>query len=201
MRASKLSLAAGALLALAITAQAGEFNRILKIGDPGPTWSNLPGVDDKTHSLADLKDKEVVVVVVTCNHCPIAQAYEDRIVAFAKKSTAPRSKVALVAICVSKMDEDLLPRMKERARAKGFSFPYIRDDSQAVGRAYGASATPEFFVLNKERKIVYMGAMDDNTDEPRVNFLEQAVVAVLDGKTPPKPETKPFGCAIQYERK
>src|SRR5205809_4781087 len=105
---------------LAASAQAGEFNRKLNIGDSGPAWVNLPGVDGKSHSLADLKDKDVVVVVVTCNHCPVAQAYEDRIISFAKKHAGPDSKVALVAINVNNFDEDKLPRMKERAAEKGF---------------------------------------------------------------------------------
>jgi peroxiredoxin len=188
-----------AVAALASPARAGEYNRVLKIGDPAPRWSNLPGVDGKSHALADLKDKDVVVVVFICNHCPIAQAYEDRLIAFARKHDGPDSKVALVAISVDNSEEDRLPRMKERAREKGFNFPYLHDTSQKTGREFGASVTPEFFILNRERKVVYMGAMDDHTDEPKVNYLEPAVQAALKGEKPAKAETRPFGCAVKYE--
>src|SRR5438270_12527563 len=118
-----------ALVALGMVAgssHAGQFNRKLSIGDAAPAWSSLPGVDGKTHSLADLKDKDVVVLVITCNHCPVAVAYEDRIINFAKKyASGSDSKVGLVAINVNKNETDSLPRMKERAKEKGFNFPYL----------------------------------------------------------------------------
>ncbi len=187
------------LVALTAPAWAGEYNRVLKIGDPAPAWSNLPGVDGKSHALADLRDKDVIVVVFICNHCPISVAYEDRLIAFARKHGGPGSKVALVAISVDNSEEDRLPEMKKHVQEKGFNFPYLHDTSQQIGRAYGASVTPEFFVLNKERKIVYMGAMDDHTDEPKVNYLEPAVDAALKGEKPARAETRGFGCAIKYE--
>src|SRR4051794_33476421 len=96
------------------TMAAGEFNRKLDIGRPAPVWSDLPGTDGKSHSLAELKDRDVVVVVFTCNHCPVAQDYEDRIIEFATKHAGPASKVALVAISVSRLAEDQLPKMQER---------------------------------------------------------------------------------------
>lgn len=185
------------LVALTTPAGAGEYNRVLKIGDPAPAWSNLPGVDGKNHALADLKDKDVVVVVFICNHCPISVAYEDRLIGFARKYAG--SKAALVAISVDNSEEDRLPEMKKHAQEKGFNFPYLHDTSQQIGRAYGASVTPELFVLNRERKIVYMGAMDDHTDEPKVNYLEPAVDAALKGEKPARAETRGFGCAIKYE--
>ncbi len=187
-------------LALA-PAQAGEFNKKLNIGDAAPAWSNLPGVDGKSHSLADLKDKDAVVVIVTCNHCPVAVAYEDRIIAFTKKHAGAGSKVGVVAINVNNLEADKLPRMIERAKEKGFNFPYLYDESQKVGRAYGASVTPEFFVLNKERKIVYMGAMDDSQASPKINYLEPAVEAALKGTTPQTKETRARGCGVKYESK
>ena len=101
-------LAAGVVLLGA--ARSGEFNKTVSIGDAAPAWSNLPGVDGKKHSLADLKDKDVVVVAITCNHCPVATRYEDRLIAFAKKYAD--KKVALVAINVNTEDEDKLPAMK-----------------------------------------------------------------------------------------
>ncbi|MBV9121986.1 MAG: thioredoxin family protein [Planctomycetes bacterium] len=192
----------GAGLLLVNPAEAGKYNRKITIGQQAPAWENLPGVDGKTHSLSDLKDKDVVVMVITCNHCPVAQAYQDRIIAFAKKYTEdPNSKVALVAINVNNIPEDRLPQMKERAREKGFPFPYLYDQSQKIGHEYGASVTPEFYVLDKDRKIVYTGAMDDsmNPSEVTVNYLEPAVEAALKGEKPATTETRARGCGVKYD--
>ncbi len=156
---------------------AGEYNPVLNIGDEAPAWKDLPGVDGKTHSLADLKKKPVVVVVFTCNSCPYAQDYEDRINAFAKKHAGEDGRVAVVAINVNHVPADSLAKMQARAKEKGFVFPYLYDDSQEIAKAYGATRTPEFFVLDAERKIVYMGAMDDNSNAEKVTkqYLEPAV--------------------------
>jgi len=197
--ATALLVAAG--MALASPALAGEFNKKVSIGDAAPAFTSLEGVDGKMHSLADYKDKDVLVVVITCNHCPVAVAYEDRIIAFAKKyASDAKSKVGLVAINVNNLDADKLPKMKERAKEKGFNFPYLYDASQKIGRELGASVTPEFFVLNKERKIVYMGAMDDNQNNPKVNYLEPAVEATLKGETIKTKETRARGCSVKYEK-
>ena len=182
------------------SASSGEYNSKLNIGDAAPTWTDLPGVDGKKHSLADLKALDVVVVVFTCNSCPIAVDYEDRIIAFTKKY---QDKVAVVAINVNTIAADRLPKMKERARKKKFNFPYMYDESQKIARKYGASYTPEFFVLNKERKIAYMGAMDDriNPADVKAHYLEAAALAVLKGKKPKPGETLAMGCRIRYGRK
>jgi peroxiredoxin len=188
---------------LAQLADAGQFNRKLSVGDQAPAWVGLPGTDGKSHSLADLNDKDVVVVVFTCNHCPVAVAYEDRIINFANKHAGPDSKVALVAINVNNIDQDRMPKMKERAAEKGFPYPYVYDESQKIGRQYGATVTPEFFVLNKERKVVYMGAMDNNMNVAKAstNYLEPAVEAALHGQMAPKAETRAMGCSVKYENK
>lgn len=181
---------------------AGEFNQTLSIGDMAPAWSKLPGVDGKLHSLADLAGKEVVVVVFTCNSCPAAQMYEDRIISLAKKHAGPDDKTALVAINVNTIEEDLLPAMQERAKKKKFPFAYLFDETQKIGKAYGANYTPEFFVLDKERKVVYMGALDDKLDpaEAKVNFVEAGIVAALAGKSPEKAETIARGCRVRYAK-
>jgi peroxiredoxin len=180
-------------------ALAGEHNDKLDIGDEAPAWKNLPGTDEKQHSLSDLADKKAVVVVFTCNSCPVAADYEDRINEFAKKHAGD---VAVVAINVSREDEDSLPEMQERAAAKGFSFPYLRDESQQIARDYGANATPEFFVLSPDRKIVYMGAMDDSAvaKEVKTSYLEPALRAALAGGKPEVAETYAHGCRIRYAR-
>ena len=178
---------------------AGKYNPVIEIGTEAPSWLRLPGVDGKAHSLEDLKKKEVIVVAFTCNSCPYAVDYEDRIIAFANKHCGRNSKVALVAINVNRVEEDLLPAMKKRAEQKRFSFPYLFDESQKIANAFGATWTPEFFVLNKERHIVYMGAMDDSTDVKK--HLEEAVTATLIGKEVDVTETIAIGCRIRYERR
>jgi peroxiredoxin len=196
---SILSLfAVGCLFAGFVTA--GEFNKKLSIGDAAPAWENLPGVDGKMHSLADLKGKETVVVVFTCNSCPIAVAYEDRLIALTKKYAGPDSKVAVVAINVNVIPADKLPAMIEHAKEKNFNFPYLFDESQKIAKEYGATYTPEFFVLDKNRKIAYMGAMDDTSqaENVKVKFLEPAIEAVAKGQKLEKSETLARGCMIRF---
>src|SRR5947209_2386441 len=175
------------LAALAGTAEAGKINKKLNIGDAAPVFSGLEGTDGRSHSLADFKDKDVLVIAITTNHCPVAVGYEDRIVAFAKKHVGPDSKVGFIAINVNTGEEDRLPKMTERAKDKGFTFPYAFDPSQKIARDLGALRTPEFFVFNKDRKLIYMGAFDDNDrDESQVtkHYVEDAVKATLHGATP-----------------
>ena len=180
--------------------QAGEFNPVLDIKDPAPKWAALPATDGKRYAFEDFNEKDVLVVVFTCNSCPYAVDYEDRLIAFTKKVQG--SKVGLVAINVNKVEEDLLPAMKERATKKGFNFPYLFDETQEIAKKYGAGYTPECFVLNKQRQVVYMGAMDDSPDASKVKnrFVELAVEAALAGKLPAKQETVAIGCRIRIER-
>ena len=205
MRTTFVAALAASLFLVGGSAHAqGKFNKKVKIGDQAPVFANLPGVDGKSHSLSDYSDKDVLVLVVTCNHCPVAVAYEDRIIEFTKKyASAADSKVGLVAINVNTNEADRLPKMVERAKEKGFNFPYLYDESQKVGRDYGASVTPEFYVLDKERKIVYTGSMDDNQNPSKVktNYLEPAVQALLKGQSPTVSETRAFGCGVQYKKK
>ena len=190
-----------ALLMLVSALQAGEFNPVLSIGDKAPVWTALPGVDGKLHSLADFKSKDVLVVVFTCNSCPYAVDYEDRILSFAKQHSGPDSKVGLVAINVNKVAEDMLPAMQVKAKQKSFSFPYLFDESQQIAKDFGAGFTPEFFVLNKERKVVYMGSMDDNPNADKAvrNYVTEAVRATLAGQDVAKKESVPIGCRIRIE--
>ena len=179
--------------------QAGEFNTQLNVGDAAPAWNNLPGTDGKQHSLSDLQKKKIVVVVFTCNSCAVAADYEDRIVAFANEHA---KDVAVVAISVSKHPDDSLPKMKELAEKKKFPFAYLLDESQQIGKAYGAAYTPEFFVLGPDRKIIYMGAMDDSSIAASVktNYLAPAIEAALAGSAPGTTETLARGCRIRYAR-
>ena len=193
------SIACGLLIGLSSLnpLPAGQFNDVLSIGDVAPIWTDLPGVDDKMHSLADWKDKPFVVVVFTCNSCPVSNDYEDRINALAKKYEAD---VAVIAINVNTVDADKLPKMKERAQEKKYVFPYLYDESQKIGKEFGAAFTPEFFLLNKERKVIYMGGMDDNSDPEIVkhHYLDDAIQAALKGEKPPTVETPSIGCRVRY---
>jgi peroxiredoxin len=180
-------------------AQAG--GEMFKIGSPAPNFTKLPGVDGKDHSLADYKNKDVLVIAITCNHCPVARAYEKRLVKFATKYAGADSKVAFVAINVNNLPEDKLDKMKLRAKQQGFTFPYLYDSSQKIARALKAKVTPEFYVFDKNRKLVYWGAMDDNNNESsaKVNYLVSAVESALKGETPATAQTKARGCSVKYE--
>lgn len=198
-------LAALALLpVLAAPAPAGKFNKKLDIGSKAPAWENLEGTDGKKHSLAELKDRDVVVVFFTCNSCVVAEAYEPRLVEFSNAHSAPDSRVGVVAINVNTGKDDALPAMKARAEKKKFPFVYLYDPSQEIAKAYGATYTPEFFVLDKDRKVVYMGAMDDKAPPgtPKNVYLEPAVKAALAGKPADTAETSPAaGCRIKFNKK
>lgn len=180
-------------------AVAGEFNAKLNIGDPAPDFRNLEATDGNYYSLDSFKDKDVLVICITCNHCPVAVAYEERIKEFVAKHAAKNSKVGFIAINVNNLDEDKLPQMKVRAKEKGFNFIYAYDPSQKIGRALGATVTPEFFVYDKNRRLVYMGAMDDSQNRPTKNYLEAAVQAALKGELPAVKETRARGCTVKYE--
>jgi peroxiredoxin len=163
----------------------------------------LPGVDDSNHALADYADKEAIGVVFTCNHCPYARAWEDRLIKI-QASFADRG-VQLVAISANdakKYPDDSFPKMKERSEEKGFNFPYLYDESQEVARAYGAARTPEVYLFDKDGTLRYHGRVDDNYDDPaavRSHYLVDALEAVLGGREPATKETAPVGCTIKWK--
>jgi len=183
-------------------AWAGKYNERLSIGDAAPAWTNLEGTDGKKYGLADFANKDVLVLCFTCNSCPYAVDYEDRLIAFAKKFAVEGNRCALVAVNANLVKSDLLPAMQERAKSKGFKFPYVHDATQQTAKAYGATFTPEFVVLNKDRKVVYLGAMDDSPDGKNVTkrYVEDAVAAALAGKLPETTETAAIGCLVRYAR-
>jgi peroxiredoxin len=208
MIANQIRSGLGGLLVLVMasttTAGPGKYNKVLAPGDQAPAWENLEGTDGKKHALADLKDKDFVVVVFTCNSCPVAEAYEPRIIAFAEKYAKPDAKVALVAINVNTIKADALPAMKLRAQKKKYPFPYLYDPTQQIARKYGALFTPEFFVLDKDRKVIYTGAMDNKTPpgEPNALYLESVIQSALAGKNPNATETSAAaGCKIRFNPK
>jgi len=198
MRKVLLSLAV-----LALSVPAFAQNKVVHPGDKAPTFSGIPAIapngEETSLSLSDIKE-DVVVLVFLANHCPAVQACDDRIIDFV--SDYKDKNVKLVAVCVNDMDTDRLPAIKKHMKEKGINYSYGYDESQAIGRSYGAVVTPHFFVLDKARNIRYIGAMDDNVfseDKAKKQFVRDAVDALLAGKNPPVEETAPKGCGIKYK--
>lgn len=201
MRKLVLTMAGLALLAAPVFAFAGKFNKKVSIGDKAPMFSGIPAVlgdKDASLDLASIKE-DVVVLVFLGNHCPMVSLYEDRIIEFVNDFKDKSVKV--VGVSVNNDDSDRLPAIKVRVKEKGYNFVYGYEESGAIGKAYGATRTPEFFVLDKARTIRYMGALDDNPTETKVkqNHLKDAVTALLQGETPETTETRPNGCGISYK--
>ena len=173
----------------------------LKLDDEAITFE-LPGVDDQHHALKDYADKEAVALIFTCNHCPYARAWEDRIVQ-TQADYADRG-VQVIAISANdpeKYPADSFPRMKKRAQEKGFNFPYLFDELQEVARAYGAERTPEVFLFGKNGTLLYHGTVDDNYEDPgavKNHYLRDALDAALADEEPPVAETRPIGCTIKW---
>ncbi len=174
----------------------------LKTGSKAPNFS-LPGIDGKTYSLSSFEDKAVLAVVFSCNHCPYVQAAEDRMIAFQRDFGA--KGVQLVAINPNDdqvYPEDSFEGMKQRAKARGFNFTYLRDESQSVARAYGAQCTPEFFVFGKDRTLVYHGRIDDGYKEAskaKKHDLRDATEAALKGNKVAEPITMAQACSIKWK--
>ena len=192
-----IGIAAAVVLLVATNCYAAK----LKIGDKAPDWQGIQGVDDQSHGLADYKDAKAIVLVFTCNHCPVAKAYEDRLIEFQKDYKD--KKVQVVAVSVNDHPQDRFEKMKKRAKEKEFNFPYLYDPTQKIARDYGATCTPHLFLLDGDRKIAYMGAMDDSMSAKRVKkkYLRDAADAVLEGKEPPETVTQQKGCSIKWKKK
>jgi thiol-disulfide isomerase/thioredoxin len=189
------------VVALILSCTCTAFAAKAKIGEKAPGWSGIVGIDDAKHSLADYKKSKAIVLVFTCNHCPVAKAYEDRLVALQKDYKD--KGVQVVAVNVNNMPADRLDKMKERAESKKFNFPYLYDSTQKIGLDYGAIKTPEVYLLDQQRKLVYHGAIDDSQrpEKVKTRHLRDSIDAVLAGKKPPKAEVSAFGCGIKYEKK
>jgi glutathione peroxidase-family protein len=176
-----------------------------KVGDYVADFS-LPNIDGKTVSMADYKDAKGFVIVFTCNTCPYAKAYESRIVALDKKYASKGFPViAINPNDVEQKPGDSMEEMKQRARDKGYSFPYLRDDSQEVARKFGATKTPHIYLLNKvsdKYRVEYIGALDDSpNDESDVSerYVEDAINALMKGNSPAVTEKRAIGCTIKWK--
>ncbi len=185
----------------------------LAVGSAAPDFT-LPGVDGRDWSLKDFADAKALLIVFTCNHCPTAQAYEERLKKIVEDYTA--KGVAVVAISPNdpksvRLDElsysdlgDSFDDMKIRAKDRAFNFPYLYDgDTESVSRAYGPAVTPHAFVFDAARKLRYVGRIDDAEREPLVKQqdLREALDAVLAGKELEVTQTKTFGCSMKWAGK
>lgn len=174
----------------------------LQLGQKAPDF-NLPGVDGKKYSLASFRDAKLLVVAFTCNHCPYVVGSEARIIAFSADYQA--RGVRLVTINANETvnhPTDSFDHMVAHAKEKGFAFPYLRDDSQDVAKAYGALRTPHFYVFDQDRKLRYTGRLDDNPRIPgqeKTHELRDAVDDLLAGKPVRTPVTNPIGCNVKWK--
>ncbi len=179
----------------------------LKIGDKAPDFK-LKGVDGKTYSLDDIKDAngntpKGYIVTFTCNTCPFAVMYEDRIIELHKKA----SIMGYPVVAIQPNDPAVKPgddfaSMQKRAKSKEFPFVYLFDEGQKVFPQYGATRTPEFFVLDKDRVLRYTGAMDDNAEDAAavsVNYIELALKYLANNQQPTPSTTKAVGCGIKVK--
>ena len=201
MRSSRpfAAAAAAALLALPALAAAAAPEAAPQVGEKAPAVKDLPTADGKTVSLADFEDAKAVVVVFTCNHCPVAKAYEDRFNAFVEDYKS--KPVKFLAISVSNDSEDTLEATKKYAAEKGLKFTYAHDASQKSGKAFGATVTPHAFVLGPDRTLLYKGAFDDSwrsEEKVKKTYVRDAVDAILAGEEVPVKTSRQVGCGIEY---
>ncbi|MGF1504585.1 MAG: thioredoxin family protein [Anaerolineae bacterium] len=173
----------------------------MNIGDSAIPF-NLPNIDGSMVSLEQYADKAGVAVIFSCNHCPYVQAWENRMVAIqADYAERGIQFVAINANDAEKYPADNMEAMQQRAADKAFNFPYLRDDSQEIARAYDAERTPEAFLFDEDRKLVYHGAIDDNYENPDAvedHYLRAALDAMLGGEQPGTQMTPPVGCTIKW---
>lgn len=189
------------LLLSAFTGQQGY-----QVGDYATDF-DLKGVDGQTVSLSDYEDAAGFILVFTCNTCPYAKMYEERIKAL--HATYADKGFPVVAInpnCPERSPGDSMAKMKERAEEKEFTFAYLQDETQEITKAYGATNTPHVYILDKEGKdkyrVAYIGAIDNNyrdADKADVHYVRDAVDALLQDKKVPETSTKAIGCTIKWK--
>lgn len=194
------------ILALVVVVATSAFTTVSSGYDIGDiaTDFELENIDGKMVSMADYKDAKGFIVIFTCNTCPYAVAYEDRVEALNKKYADKGYPV--IAIMPNNTDVkpgDNMEAMQARAKAKGFTFPYLMDKGQKVYPQYGATKTPHVYILEKTTKgpqVKYIGAIDDNYQDASAvtkRYAEDAVDALLDGNDVPETKTRAIGCSIK----
>lgn len=202
-----------AVVLLSINTSFAADVKTLDIGSPAPDFS-LKGIDGKMYSLKSFADAKILAIVFTCNHCPTAQAYEDRIKSLA--SDYKTKGVTLVAVSPNypaavALDEmgytdmgDSYEELKLRAKQKQFNFPYLYDgETEKMSRAYGPQATPHIFIFDRQRKLQYTGRLDASEKPGSANAEDarKAIDELLEGKPVALAKTKTFGCSIKWKEK
>jgi peroxiredoxin len=174
----------------------------LSIGEVAPDFS-LPDTGGARWSVADYDGAPATVLVFTCNHCPYALAWQDRIADVARDYAARGVRVlAINANDAGRYPRDSLDAMRERVSREDWPMPYLHDATQEVAREYGAKVTPDVFVLDAEGRLRYRGAPDADYAKPqeRAEWLRDALDAILAGAIVSRPETKPVGCSIKWRQ-
>ena len=184
----------------------GEIATGYKVGDIAADFS-LKSIDGQMKSLAGYKDAKGFIVVFTCNHCPFSVAYEDRIIGLHNRfSSNGYPVVAINPNDVATVPDDSYENMITRAKEKKFPFDYLYDETQEVAHRFGAARTPHVYILQKSAKglvVKYIGAIDDNADEPaavKKTYVMDAMANILAGKDPETGFTKAIGCTIKWKK-
>jgi thiol-disulfide isomerase/thioredoxin len=205
MRRAILFSAIAIVTGAAAAAWAGESTGGLALGSKVPAAvakTKMKNVDGKMLSLTDVAGKSGTLVIFTCNHCPFARDWEQRIVELGNSYAGKGIGVVLVNANDPTMHaEDGFDEMQAHAKNRGMKIPYVVDDTSAVARAFGASVTPEAFLFDKTGKLAYHGTIDDNRQDAakvKARYLKDALDAVVAGKAPAVPETKGLGCSIKF---
>ncbi len=170
------------------------------LGTPCPDFA-LPGVDGHVYHRSTFHEP-LLLVVVMCNHCPYVQAVDDRINRLAKDYFHQVAVVGINPNDAEAYPEDSLDAMRERAKEKGYVFTYLRDEDQAVSRAFGAVCTPDYFLYDRERRLAYRGRLDDNWKQPGAvtrEELREAIEALLAGRLPDSLQRPSMGCSIKWK--
>jgi peroxiredoxin len=198
------------LLMILPAAFAGKYNQIVDIGAPLPRFDNLPATDGSKLSSSNLTE-DVVVLVFLADHCPWVQGMDGDLTKLVDQFKG--RSVRIVGVSISHLEQDRLPGMKIHAAKVGYNFTYVYDESQELGRKLGATHTPEYFVFNKARKLVYMGLLYNSPASMRSDgsinytrgtptnlYVRDAIEAALAGKPVSEPETRAQGCTIEYQK-
>ncbi|QQS37319.1 MAG: thioredoxin family protein [Ignavibacteriales bacterium] len=173
----------------------------LQIGNALPSFE-LKGTDGKIHSTEDETEKELILVIFSCNHCPYVQAYENRIMKIQSDFEQRLKLFVINSNDDTQYPDDSFDNMKLRAKEKKINFPYLRDEDQTTAKLFGATHTPEIFLFNNERRLVFHGKIDDNwQDETKVKnqYLRNAISELLSGNEISVPETFTIGCTIKWK--
>jgi len=188
-------------------------DKTLEINGAMPDFADLPGIDGKSYSSGDFRNKEILIIAFSCNHCPYVQAYEERMISLQEDySSRGVQLIAINSNDTKNYPDDKFEDMVKRGKKKGFNFLYLRDEDQSVAGAFGATHTPEFFVFSRAPlpgntsapgwTLRYIGKMDDNWKNPqdvKEHYLRDALDAILSGLEVKVPKTFSIGCTIKWK--